>query len=241
MLAIFKKEFLGYFRTPLAYIFLVIFLIVTMGSVFYIGRFFERGQADLIALMAVLPWMFLFFIPGICMRLWSEELASNTAELLLTLPISITQLILGKFLAAWCFISLAILGTFPLWITVSYLGSPDHFIIFINYLCCFLMAGSFVAISSYVSSLTNSQATAFVISLFVCLLFMISGTQMILAFLQDFFPEAIVYSIMSLSFLSHIDHISRGLLPLSVFVTYFGLMALFIYLNKLSLEKRRAV
>jgi ABC-2 type transport system permease protein len=178
--AIFKREFAGYFSTPVAYVFIVIFLFLTGVFTFYIGAFYERNQADLEPFFRFHPWLYLFLIPAIAMRLWSEERKSGTIELLMTLPIPIHHAVIGKFLAAWCFTSVALVLTFPMWITVNYLGTPDNTVILASYIGSLLMAGGFLAIGSCVSAISKSQVIAFVISLVISFLFLLSGFPLVL-------------------------------------------------------------
>ena len=158
-----KRELAGYFATPVAYVFLVIFLLLSGILTFYVGNFYENGQADLQAMFAFQPWLYLFLIPAISMRLWAEERKSGTIELLMTLPVSLGQAVLAKFIAAWLFAGIALALTFPFWITVNFLGSPDNGVILASYLGSFLMAGGFLAIGSCVSASTKNQVIAFVI------------------------------------------------------------------------------
>ena len=155
--SIIKRELAGYFATPVAYVFIVVFLFLTGIFTFYMGSFFERGQADLQPFFSFHPWLYLFLIPAVSMRLWAEERKSGTIELLMTLPISVTQAVIGKFLAAWAFAAVALLLTFPIWITVNYLGEPDNGTILAGYLGSLLMAGSYLAIGSCISAVTRNQ------------------------------------------------------------------------------------
>ena len=166
-----KREIVGYFITPLAYIFIVIFLALIGAFTFYIGRFFTNGQASLESFFAYHPWLYLILVPAVAMRLWAEERKTGSIEILMTLPISTTDAVLGKFLAAWGFIGIALSLTFPMWITVNYLGSPDNTVILASYIGSLLMAGGFLAIGSCVSALSKSQVIAFVISLVISFLF----------------------------------------------------------------------
>src|SRR5947199_1113428 len=157
---LFKRELSSYFVTPVAYVFIVIFLLLAGAFTFYIGNFYERGQADLLPFFDFHPWLYLFLVPAVGMRLWSEERKSGTIELLMTLPITMWQAVVGKFLAAWAFIGIALVLTFPVWITVTYLGSPDSGVIFASYIGSFLMAGAFLAIGSSLSACTLDPVTA---------------------------------------------------------------------------------
>ena len=175
-----KREFAGYFATPLAMVFLIIFVALTGAFAFYVGGFFERGQADLAPFFHYHPWLYLLLVPAIAMRLWAEERKTGTIELLMTLPISPWEAILGKFLAAWAFIGLALVLTFPMWITVNILGSPDNGVILASYLGSFLMAGAFLAIGSCISALTKNQVIAFIVAATVCFLLVMSGLELVL-------------------------------------------------------------
>ena len=175
-----KREFAAYFATPLATVFLIIFVALTGAFAFYVGGFFERGQADLVAVLHYHPWLYLLLVPAVAMRLWAEERKSGTIELLMTLPISPWEAILGKFLAAWAFIGVALLLTFPMWITVNVLGNPDNGVIFAGYLGSFLMAGAFLAIGSCISALTKNQVIAFIVAAAICFLLVMSGLELVL-------------------------------------------------------------
>ena len=175
-----KRELHSYFATPVAYVFIVVFLFMTGIFTFYLGSFYERNQADLDSFFQFHPWLYLFLIPAIAMRLWSEERKSGTIELLMTLPITITEAVIGKFLAAWCFTAIALALTFPIWITVNYLGEPDNTVIVASYIASLLMAGGFLAIGSCISALTKNQVIAFVISVVICFLFILSGFPLVL-------------------------------------------------------------
>ncbi|MBT6961295.1 MAG: ABC transporter permease subunit, partial [Rhodospirillaceae bacterium] len=157
-----KRELKGYFTTPMAFIFVAIFVAMTGAFTFYIGRFFDRGQASLEPFFSFHPWLYLLLVPAVAMRLWSEERKSGTIEQLLTLPITTADAVLGKFLAAWLFCGIALAATFPIWITVSYLGDPDHGVIGLSYIGSFLMAGAFLSIGTCMSALTRNQIIAFI-------------------------------------------------------------------------------
>ena len=201
--AIFRRELKSYFNTPLAYIFIVIFLFLTGIFTFYLGSFFIRGQADLKPFFNFHPWLYLFLVPAIAMRLWAEERKSGAIELLLTLPVSLWSTVLGKFLAAWVFIIIALSLTFPMWITVNYLGQPDHGVIIASYLGSVLMAGGYLAIGSCVSAATKNQVIAFVISVVVCFLFTVSGAPIVLDFFAAWAPQLLLDAISSFSSVSY--------------------------------------
>ena len=238
--AIFKRELHGYFSTPVAYVFIVIFLFLTGLFTFYIGAFYERGQADLEPFFRFHPWLYLFLIPAIAMRLWSEERKTGTIELLMTLPISIWEAVLGKFLAAWCFSGVALVLTFPMWITVHYLGDPDNTVILAGYLGSILMAGGFLAIGSCISALTRSQVIAFVVSVVICFLFILSGFPLVLDFFQGWAPQALIDAVASLSFLTHFNSIQKGVIDLRDLVYYATLIAFWLYANVVIVETRKA-
>ncbi|MBT3735933.1 MAG: ABC transporter permease subunit, partial [Gammaproteobacteria bacterium] len=170
-----KRELDSYFSTHLAYVFILIFLVLSGVFTFYLGSFYERGQADLLPFFNFHPWLYLFLVPALSMRLWAEELKSGSIELLLTLPVTIVDAVVGKFLAAWIFAGISLMMTFPLWLTVNYLGDPDNGVIFTSYIGSWLMAGSFLAIGSCMSALSKSQVIAFILCGVVCLLFVLAG------------------------------------------------------------------
>jgi ABC-2 type transport system permease protein len=174
---IFKRELAGYFATPVAYVFIVVFLLLAGFFTFQLGDFYAdgNGQASLTGFFGWHPWLYLFLVPALSMRLWAEERKQGTIELLMTLPITLSEAVLGKFLAAWAFAGVALLLTFPMWITVNYLGDPDNGTILAGYIGSFLMAGGFLAIGSCVSALTKNQVIAFVLSVSVCLVFLLVG------------------------------------------------------------------
>ena len=214
IMAIYRRELLGYFSTPLAGVFVVIFLVMVSAFTFYLGNFFQTGQADLQAFFMFHPWMYLLLVPALAMRLWAEERKSGSIELLLTLPITVWQAVLGKYLAAWTLIALALLLTFPMWITVAWLGDPDNGVIMASYIGSWLLAGSFLAIGSAVSATTQSQVMAFIVSLSVCLLFLLAGYPIVLSAIQTIFHQSTVDAIADLSFFTHFSSITRGILDL---------------------------
>ena len=173
--ALFRRELQSYFATPVAYVFIVIFLVLMGTFTFYLGNFYERGQADLGPFFIFHPWLYLLLVPAIAMRLWAEERKTGSIELLMTLPITPWQAVLGKYLAAWAFTGVALLLTFPIWITVNYLGDPDNGAIVAAYIGSFLMSGGFLAIGACLSATTRNQVIAFVITVVVCFVFLASG------------------------------------------------------------------
>jgi len=209
-----KRELDSYFSTHLAYVFILIFLVLSGVFTFYLGNFYERGQADLLPFFNFHPWLYLFLVPALSMRLWAEELKSGSIELLLTLPVTIVDAVAGKFLAAWIFAGISLALTFPLWVTVNYLGDPDNGVIFTSYLGSWLMAGSFLAIGSCMSAISKSQVIAFILCGVVCLLFVLAGYPLVLNSFKTWLPILIVDSVASLSFLTHFNSISRGIISL---------------------------
>ncbi len=210
---IFKRELGSYFATPLAYVFIVIFLVLSGVFTFYLGGFYERGQADLTPFFSFHTWLYLFLVPAIAMRLWAEERKSGSIELLMTLPITRFEAVTGKFLAAWVFAGIALLLTFPMVITVNYLGEPDNGVIVAGYLGSWLLAGAFLAIGSCMSALAKNLVIAFILSVAVCFLFIASGLPMVLdAFAWA--PQWLIDAVASLSFLIRFDSISKGVIDL---------------------------
>jgi len=238
--ALFKRELQSYFSTPVAYVFIVIYLVLMGTFTFYLGRFFERGQADLSAFFSFHPWLYLFLVPAISMRLWAEERKTGSIELLMTMPITAWQAVLGKYLAAWTFTGIALLLTFPIWITVNYLGNPDNGVILAGYIGSFLMAGGFLAIGSCLSAATRNQVIAFVITVATCFGFLLSGFPMVLDLFSSWAPQILVDGIASLSFLTHFANISKGVIDFRDLI-YFGLLiGAFLYTNTIVLQWKQA-
>jgi ABC-2 type transport system permease protein len=238
--AIFKREFAAYFATPVAYVFIVIFLFLMGVFTFYIGAFYERNQADLEPFFRFHPWLYLFLIPAIAMRLWSEERKTGTIELLMTLPIPPYQAVIGKFLAAWCFTAVALVLTFPMWITVNYLGAPDNTVILASYIGSLLMAGGFLAIGSCISGITKNQVIAFVVSVVICFLFLLSGFPLVLDFFRGWAPQAVVNAIASFSFLTHFESIKKGVIDIRDLIYFVALISFWLYANVVVIEAKKA-
>jgi ABC-2 type transport system permease protein len=235
-----KREFLSYFATPIATVFLVIFVALTGAFAFYFGNFFERGQADLSTFFIYHPWLYLLLVPAIGMRLWAEERKSGTIELLMTLPISPWEAIVGKFAAAWVFIGLALVLTFPMWITVNVLGQPDNGVILASYIGSFLMAGAYLAVASCISALTKNQVIAFIVAATLCFLLVMSGHEPVQYVFRSWAPEWLVSAVSSLSFLSHFESITRGILDLPSIVFYLSLIVFALFVNKIVIEQSKA-
>ena len=253
-----RRELASYFATPVAYVFIIIFLVFTGLCTFYLGGLFERGQADLLALFKFLPWMYLFLVPAVSMRLWAEEHKTGSIELLLTQPVTTWQAVLGKFLAAWIFIGIALALTFPTWITVNYLGDPDNGAAFAGYIGAFIMAGAFLAVGSCMSALTNNQVIAFVLAFVVCALATLAGYTLVTDWSRalfsgiaswtfwgsglragiESFGALLTDGIAGLSFLTHFENIMKGVLDLRD-VLYFALVIVFFLLASTALLEAR--
>ncbi len=238
-IAISRRELGAYFSTPLAYVFIVIFLALAGAVTFYFGGFFDRNQADLIPFFSFHPWLYLFLIPAVGMRLWAEERKSGTLELLMTLPVSTLDSVLGKFVAAWIFAGIALALTFPIWITVNYLGNPDNGVIVASYVGSWLMAGAFLAIGGFVSALTKNQVIAFVIAAAVCFLFLMSGLDIVQSAVRGWAPAYVVELVASLSFLVHFERIMRGVLDIRDVIFFLVVMGVFLYANVVTVEIKK--
>ena len=237
---ILDRELKGYFRTPLASIFLLVFLALSSGMTFFLGRFFERDQADLTAFFSWHPWLFLVLMPAIGMRLWAEERRSGTIELLITLPVTNTQLVIGKFLASWIFTLIALILTMPIWITVNYLGEPDNHVILISYFGSWLMAGAFLALTSCLSALTKNQVIAFIISSISGFVLIMAGFNLVLSAVRSWSPNWITETISSMSFLSHFSRIQMGVFDLSTLVFFISMIILCLWINVQLVQVKKA-
>ncbi len=238
--AVFRREMHSYFSTPLAYVFIVIFLVLMGVFTFDLGGFFPRGQADLQPFFVWHPWLYLFLVPALGMRLWSEERKYGTIELLLTLPVSMFQAVLGKFLAAWCMIGLSLGLTFPIWITVNLLGNPDNGVIVAGYLGSFLMAGAYLAVSACISALTRNQVVAFVFSVLACFAFLLSGFALVLDFFRPWLPQLLLDGISYLGFLRHFDSIVKGVIDLRDLLYFVSFIIVWLLAGALAINTRKA-
>lgn len=239
-LTVFKRELRGYFATPVAYVFIVFFLILTGVFTFSLGGFYDREQADLQPFFGFHPWLYLILIPALSMRLWAEERKGGTIELLMTLPIPLRSAVIGKYLAAWAFTGIALFLTFPMWFTVNYLGSPDNGVILGSYIGSLLMAGGFLAIGAFISALTKNQVIAFVITLVLCLVFVLAGLPVVLDFFRGWAPEVLVDTIRSFSFLTHFNAISRGVIDARDFLFFASLIGCFLVANAIVIDLKKA-
>lgn len=237
---IFERELRAYFATPVAYVFIVIFLALAGSMTFFMGSFFERGQADLGPFFVFHPWLYLFLVPAIAMRLWAEERRSGTIELLMTLPTTTFAAVLGKFLAAWAFAGIALLLTFPMWLTVNWLGDPDNGVILVSYLGSWIMAGAFIAIGACASALTKNQVIAFVVGAAACFLFLMSGVELVLAAFRPWAAPQVVDVVASFSFLSHFGQLMKGVIDLSTALFFGSLIVICLILNTLLVDLKKA-
>ena len=237
---IFDRELKGYFRTPLASIFLLVFLALSSGMTFFLGRFFERDQADLTAFFAWHPWLFLILMPAIGMRLWAEERRSGTIELLITLPVTNMQLVIGKFLASWIFTLIALILTMPIWVTVNYLGDPDNNVIIISYIGSWLMAGAFLALTSCLSALTKNQVIAFIISSISGFVLIMAGFNLVLSSVRSWTPTWVTETVGSMSFLSHFSRIQMGVFDLRTLIFFVSMIILCIWINVQLVQIKKA-
>jgi ABC-2 type transport system permease protein len=240
VLTIFRREFVGYFTTPLAYVFIVIFLVMAGMLTFFVGNFFGRGQADLQPFFMFHPWLYLVLIPALSMRLWAEERRSGTIELFLTLPIRMTEAVVGKFLAAWCFAGIALALTFPFWLTVNFLGHPDNGVILASYIGSFLLAGALLAIGACVSALTKNQIIAFVVTAALAFIFIAAGSPAVLGALQGWAPQWLIDGFTQISFVSHFSAITRGVIDVRDVFYFASVIIAFLFANAILVDLEKA-
>lgn len=239
ILTIAGRELAAYFATPVATVFIVIFLILQGAMTFNLGSFFDRGQADLSPFFTFIPWVFLLLIPAITMRLWAEERRQGTIELLLTLPITQGQAVLGKFLAAWAFCAIALLLTFPFVITVNLLGNPDNGVIASGYVGALLIAGSFLAVGSALSAATRNQVIAFVLAVAVCFVFAVASYPLVTDFLSRNTP-ALAEIARRLAVLDRYQAFTRGIVSLRDIVFFASFIGFWLFLNTMLVDQRKA-
>jgi ABC-2 type transport system permease protein len=238
--SVFRREFGAYFSSPLAGIFLVIYLFMSGIFTFQLGAFYERGQADLRPFFQGQPWLYLFLVPALSMRLWAEDRRTGTIELLLTLPVSVRDLVLGKFLAAWAFACAALALTVPLWITVGWLGNPDHGAIVVGYVACALLSGTLLALGAFLSAFTKNQVIAFVLCGVAGFLLMVTGFPIVLDFVSGWLPRIAVEAIGAMSALTHFDGMMRGVLDVRDVLYFASLTMAFLFLNGVVVEWKKA-
>ena len=235
---IFKREFLGYFRAPVAYVFLIAFLVISVSLAFSrYGGFFKAGVAGLESYFVFFPWLFMFIVPAIGMRLWSEEKRSGTVELLFTLPVTTLEAVIGKFLAGWAFLALAILLSFPMAATIAYLGSPDWGVVATTYFGAILMGGSYLGVCSLTSALTKNQVISFVLSLGACAILLFLGFSSFTDTLEHALPLPVADALANFSFITHFDAFTKGIVDPKDVVFFLSLMGFTLFLNVVVLER----
>lgn len=237
---VWRRELHSYLATPIAVVFVVVFLILNGFFTFKMGRFFDSGQADLRPFFVWHPWLYLFIVPAISMRLWAEERKSGTIEMLLTLPVSLGEAMLGKFLAAWTFVAVALLLTFPIVLTVSYLGDPDLGVVLVGYLGSLLMAGTFLAIGCMISAATANQVISFVVTTVICLFLILIGFEPVIDSLLRIFPAGVVDQVKNLSFPFHFEALQRGVVDLRDVIYFLSLMLFSMVAGAMILERKKA-
>lgn len=238
-LAVFKREFKGYFSTPLAYVFLVIFLFFS-GYMMFRQGFYQMRQADMRTFFSNLPLLFVFMVPSTAMRLWAEERKTGSIELLLTLPITVTQAVLGKFFAAWLFLAIALLLTFPIPLTIMYLGNPDIGLIITGYIGSIFMAGGFLAIGSFFSALSKNQVISFVLSVVACSFLVYANMPTTQAYLSTFMPSGLASAIGQLSFQEHFDSIQKGVIEFKDLAYFILIIIGWVWASSIILDERKA-
>ena len=238
--AIAKRELSSFFGSPVAYVFLVIFLLLTGFFTFTVGAFFERGEAGLASFFTWHPWLYLVLVPAVGMRLWAEERRAGTLELLLTMPIHPWEAIMGKFLASWIFLGIALLLTFPVVLTVNWLGSPDNGQIFTGYLGSFLLAGAYLAITSMTSALTRNQVVAFIVSVVLCLFLILAGFSPVTDMLTRWASPAVIDTVAAFSVMTHFDGFQRGVVDSRDLLFFVSIIAFALFATATILRNRRA-
>jgi ABC-2 type transport system permease protein len=238
--AIMKRELGGYFTSPIAYVFLVIFLLLTGFFTFTVGNFFERGEASLVSFFTWHPWLYLFLVPAVGMRLWSEERRLGTLELLLTLPITAWQAIVGKFLASWLFLALALALTFPVIITVNWLGNPDNGVIAAGYVGSLLLAGAYLAISCMTSAMTRNQVISFILSVMICLFLILAGYTPVTDLLTRFANPVVTQTIAAFSVMTHFEAFQRGVLDTRDVIFFASVIGFALFATGVIIRNQRA-
>ena len=238
--AVMKRELGGYFTSPIAYVFLVIFLLLTGFFTFTVGSFFERGEASLVSFFTWHPWLYLFLVPAVGMRLWSEERRLGTLELLLTMPITTWQAIVGKFLASWMFLALALALTFPVVITVNWLGDPDNGVIFAGYVGSLLLAGAYLAVSCMTSAMTRNQVISFILSVMICLFLILAGYTPVTDLLNRVANAVVVQVVAAFSVMTHFEAFQRGVLDTRDVIFFFSVIGAALFTTGVIIRNQRA-
>lgn len=240
ILTIARRELSGYFASPVAFVVIVIFLLLSSFFTFMVGGFFERGQASLETFFTWHPWLYLFLVPAVGMGIWSEERRSGTIELLLTMPVAPWQAIIGKFLAAWAVIGLALVLTFPVWVTVNYLGHPDNGVIFASYVGSFLMAGAYLALTNMISALTRSQVVAFIVSVVLALFLILAGFPPVTNFFVGWGWPWLVEGIAAFSVMTHFESIQKGVLDSRDLIYFLSVIVFSLFTTSVIVRAHRA-
>lgn len=238
--AIVMRELGGYFTSPIAYVFLVIFLLLTGFFTFTVGSFFERGEASLVSFFTWHPWLYLFLVPAVGMRLWSEERRLGTMELLLTMPVTTWQVLIAKFLASWLFLGLALALTFPVIITVNYLGNPDNGVIFAGYVGSLLLAGAYLAITCMTSAMTRNQVISFIVAVLICLFLILAGYEPVTGLLSRFASARVVELVAAFSVMTHFDGFQRGVIDLRDIAFFASVMGFALFATGVIIRSHRA-
>ena len=237
---IFKREFTSFFATPLAYVFLLIFLVLSSVFTFYLGGFYESGQANLNTIFNFHPWLYLFLVHALEMRMWAEERKSGTIELLMTLPITRFESVLGKFLAAWVFAGIALLLTFPMVLTVNYLGDPDNGAILTGYMGSWLLVGAYLSVGSCMSALAKNQVIAFILTVSVCFMFVVSGFPLVLDAFNGWAAQWLLDVVASFSFLTRFQAISKGVIDVRDVLYFFSFIAAWLLATAVVVDLKKA-
>jgi len=237
---IFRRELAAYFVTPLAYVVIVAFLLLTSAFTFYLGGFYDSNQADLALFFSYLPWVSVVIMPAISMRLWAEERSSGSIELLMTLPVTLWQAVVAKHLAAWCFAGIAIALTCPIWITAAWLGDTDNGATFIGYVGSLLMAGTYLAIGACMSALTRNQVVAFILGVMLCLVLLLTAFPIVHDFLASVLPPAIADALASFSFLMRFQSISKGVLDIRDLLFFLMMIGFWLTATAVVLDVKKA-
>ena len=240
VITIAKRELGGYFASPIAFVFIVIFLLLSGFFTFMVAGFFENGEATLTTFFVWLPWLYLFLVPAVGMRMWSEERRLGTIELLLTMPIAAWQAILGKFLASWAVIALAVLLTFPFVLTVNFLGHPDNGVIFASYLGSLLMAGAYLAISAMTSALTRNQVISFILSVVLLLFLIVAGWTPVANLLGQWTPQWLINFVSTFSVMTHFASIQNGVIDSRDILFFLSVIVFALFTTSVILHSRRA-
>ncbi len=238
-LPVFRRELGAYFATPMAYVFLAVFLLSLGMFTWEAARFFDTGTADLSPFFVWHPWIYMIFLPALAMRLWADETSAGTDELLLSLPLGMPGMVLGKLCAAWMVAAVGLVLTVPMWVTVNFLGTPDNAAIALTYFVSLLMAGSYLSIGAAISALTRSQVTAFVISVVVAFVFTAAGWPLVLSSVKAVFGAGLADLVAQFSFLSHFEAAQRGVLEFRAVLFFLGFMMLWTILNGLWASRQR--